>query len=142
MMRRIMALALASGAMAATNAQAAQTAPPGVARPAAVTTSPDMSVAAFMARVDQLRPRGPDWPLSPEAGELFSAISAAGKAYRENLAKRLAAGQPVEACLPPEAQIESDVLLDHLASYSGEAAARTTIATAFSELVRQRFPCP
>lgn len=139
-MQRIMTLALFGGALAITGAQAAQTAP--AAAPAALVPSPDMTVAAFLARVDQLRPGGPEWMLTPEAGELFAAMSEVGKAYRQNLADRLAAGQPLEACLPPEAEIDSDVLFEHLASYSSEAAARTTIAAAFSGLVRRQFPCP
>ncbi len=96
-MRFIIAWALFGGTLAATIAQAAQTVRSGSAPPAAVGSSPDMTVAQFMARVDQLRPSGPNWPLSPEAGELFAAISAVGKTYRQNLADRLAAAQTVEA---------------------------------------------
>jgi len=134
-MRRVMALALVGSALVMSGASIAQPAP------AAVTPSPDMTVAAFLARIDQLRPMGPEWTLSPEAGELFGAISTVGKAYRQTLADQRAAGQPVEACLPPEAEIESDVLFAHLAGYTPEAAARTTIREAFSQLVQQRFPC-
>ena len=106
-----------------------------------------MTVAAFLARVDQLRPSGPEWTLTPKAGELFAAIFAGARPIRQKIADRLAAGQAVEACLPPEAEaeaeaeIDSDVLFEHLASYSSEAAVRTTIAAAFSELVRLRLPC-
>ena len=122
-----------------TGAQAAQTAP--AAAPAALVPSSDMTVAAFLARVDQLRPSGPEWTLTPKAGELFAAIFAGARPIRQKIADRLAAGQAVEACLPPEAEIDSDVLFEHLASYSSEAAVRTTIAAAFSELVRLRLPC-
>jgi hypothetical protein len=135
-MLRVMALALVASALVMSGASIAQTVPT-----TAIMHSPDMTVAAFLARVDQLRTGGPEWTLSPEAGELFGAISAVGKAYRQTLADRLTAGQPVEACLPPEAEIESDVLFAHLAGYTPEAAARTTIREAFSQLVRQRFPC-
>lgn len=135
-MQRVMALALISSAVLIAGASAAQPAPA-----AQIVPSPDMTVAAFLARVDQLRTRGPEWTLSPEAGELFGAMSTVGKAYRQTLADRLAAGQPVEACLPPEAEIESDVLFAHLMGYTPEAAARTTIRDAFSQLVRERFPC-
>jgi hypothetical protein len=135
-MLRVMALALVASALVMSGASIAQTVPA-----TAITPSPDMTVAAFLARVDQLRTGGPEWTLSPEAGELFGAISTVGKAYRQTLADRLTAGQPVEACLPPEAEIESDVLFAHLAGYTPEAAARTTIREAFSQLVRQRFPC-
>lgn len=140
-MRRMMAVALGGAILVVSGARAAEPAPSAPA-PAAIIPSPDMTVAAFLARVDQLRTRGPEWTLSPEAGELFGAISTVGKAYRQNLADRIAAGQPVEACLPPEAQIESDVLFAHLAGYTPEAAMRTTIRDAFAQLVRQRFPCP
>lgn len=140
-MWRMTAAALVSGILAVSTAQAAEPAPDSA--PAAATVpSPDMTVAAFLARVDQLRKNGPEWTLSPEAGELFGAISTVGKAYRRNLADRLASGQPVEACLPPEAEIDSDVLFAHLAGYTSEVAARTTIREAFSQLVQQRFPCP
>lgn len=135
-MRRMMAVALVGSAWAMSGAGAAQP----MSAPA-ITPSPDMTVAAFLARVDQLRTGGPEWTLSPEAGELFAAISAVGKAYRQTLADQRAAGQPVEACLPPEAEIESDVLFAHLAGYTPDAAARTTIREAFSQLVQQRFPC-
>jgi hypothetical protein len=130
----MMIAALVGCALRVPDAQAAEPA-------AAIVPSPDMTVAAFLARVDQLRTRGPEWTLSPEAAELFSAISTVGKAYRQTLVDRRAAGQPVEACLPPEAEIESDVLFAHLASYAPEAATRTSIREAFSQLVRQRFPC-
>ena len=136
-MRRVMAVALVGSAWAMSGAGAAQP----MSAPT-ITPSPDMTVAAFLARVDQLRTGGPEWTLSPEAGELFGAISAVGKAYRQTLADQRAAGQSVEACLPPEAEIESDVLFAHLAGYTPEAAARTTIREAFSQLVQQRFPCP
>lgn len=140
-MQRMVALALVGSVLAVSGARAAEPASPASA-PAAIVPSPDMPVAAFLARVDQLRTRGREWTLSPEAGELFGAISTVGKAYRQNLADRLAAGQPVEACLPPEAEIDSDVLFAHLAGYTPEAAAQTTIRDAFAQLVRQRFPCP
>lgn len=138
-MRRWMVAALAGRALAIAGMAAAG--PSGAQQPAAIVPSPDMSVAAFLARVGELRQKGPEWTLSPEAGELFAAISTVGKDYRKTLAARQAAGQPVEACLPPEAEIQSDVLFAHLAGYTPEAAASTTIREAFSQLVRARFPC-
>lgn len=61
-------------------------------------------------------------------------LSDIGKAYRQNLAERRAAGQPVEACLPPEAEIDSDTLFAHLIGYSADQAHRTSIAEAFSKV--------
>ncbi len=139
-MRRRMVAVLVGSALAIAGMAADK---PARATPASsIVPSPDMSVAAFLLRVNQLRQNGPEWPLSPEAGELFAAITAVGKDYRQALAEKRAAGQPAEACLPPEAEIESDVLLAHFAAYTPEAAVRTSIREAFSQLVRERFPCP
>lgn len=104
--------------------------------------SEEMTVAAFMERVTELRRKGPEWPLSPEAGELLTVISTVGTAYRQGLRDREAAGQPVEACLPAETEIGSDVVLDHLSAYPAPAARETSIGDAFAQLVRSRFPCP
>ncbi|MEE4315728.1 MAG: hypothetical protein V2I74_01980 [Erythrobacter sp.] len=101
-----------------------------------------MTVASFLERVGELRRKGPEWTLSPEAGELFGALSEAGKSYRQELQRRRDAGEPVEACLPPEAEIDSDVLFAHLTGYAPADARRTTIREAFAELVSIRFPCP
>lgn len=115
---------------------------PAAARSPQVPPSAQMTVAAFMERIADLRSGGPEWTLSPEAGELFAVLSGVGKAYRQTLADRLASGQPVEACLPPEAEIDGDVLFEHLAGYRADQAGQTSIADAFAELVRKRFPCP
>ncbi len=115
---------------------AAQNAPVPASVPA-----PQMTVATFLARVAELAKGGPEWTLSAEAGELFAVVSSVGKAYRQELAERRAAGQKLEACLPTDAQIDSDVLFAHLAGYSAEAAANTSIAEAFAALVRERYPC-
>ncbi len=115
---------------------------PVSAGPDVTAPSPQMSVAAFLGRVGELAKTGPEWTLGPEAGKLFGVISEVGKSYRQNLAERRAANQPVEACLPETAEIDSDVLFAHLAGYSAEAAGRTSIAEAFAELVRKRFACP
>lgn len=104
--------------------------------------SPQMSVADFLERVGDLAKMGPGWIQSPEAGELFAVISGTGKTYRQTLTEQRAAGAVPEACLPEEAEIDSDQLFAHLAGYSANAARRTSIAEAFAELVRKRYPCP
>lgn len=139
-MRRWMVAALVGSALAIAGMAAAD--PAGAEPATSIAPSPDMSVAAFLMRVNQLRQLGSEWPRSPEAGELFGAISTVGKDYRKTLAEKQAAGQPVEACLPPEAEIQSDVLFAHLTRYTPEAAGRTSIREAFSQLVSERFPCP
>ena len=124
--------------LAASGALAAQGAPPVAAEP----PSAGMSVAAFLERLGTLSRSGPGWTKTPEATQLFEAISGVGKAYRRDLEVRRAAGQPAEACLPPTAEIDSDELFAHFAGFAPEQARRTTIAEAFAGLVRQRFACP
>lgn len=126
-------------------AAALQLAAPLAAPLAAATEPPapsaQMSVADFLERVGELARTGPDWTSSPAAGELFGVISGIGKETRRSLAERRAAGESVEACLPAQAEIDSDVLFAHLATYSPDTARSTSIAQAFAALVRQRFPC-
>ena len=98
-MRRWMVAALVGSALAIAGMAAAD--PAGAEPATSIAPSPDMSVAAFLMRVNQLRQLGPEWPRSPEAGELLGAISTVGKDYRKTLAEKQAAGQPVEACLRP-----------------------------------------
>lgn len=115
------------------------------ATPLAATSpapSPQMSVADFLERIGELAKTGPRWTLSPAAGELFAVISGIGKTYRQTLAERRAAGAVLEACLPEEAEIDSDQLFAHLAAFSAEGARRTTITEAFAQLVRKQYPCP
>lgn len=104
--------------------------------------SPEMTVAAFLERIGELSKAGPGWTLGPEARELIELLTGIGKAYRQNLAERRAADQPVEACLPPQAEIDSDTLFAHLIGHSADQARRTSMAEAFAALVRQKYPCP
>lgn len=137
-MRGILALTLAALVVTAGPGAHAQ-APADAANPAA--PSPEMSVSAFLSRLGELARTGPLWPGSPEGEQLIGILSTIGKTYRQDLADRRAAGQPVEACLPAEAEIDSAVLLEHLSAYPPETASRTSMAEAFSALVRKRFPC-
>jgi hypothetical protein len=75
--------------------------------------SPAMSVADFLECLGAVSQSGPGSTNTPQAAQLFEAVSGAGKAYRRDLEARRAAGQPVEACLPPTAELESDDLFAH-----------------------------
>jgi hypothetical protein len=137
-MRAILSAAMMLAASSALAAQEPPAAAPGEAPP----PSPAMSVAAFLERLGAVSRSGPGWTETPEAAQLFEAVAGAGKAYRRDLEARRAAGQPVEACLPPTAEIDSDDLLAHLVGLAPDQARRTTIAEAFAAVVRQRFACP
>jgi hypothetical protein len=130
---------LIAGLMLTASATLAAQSPPS---PAPEAPSAGMSVAAFLERLGELSQTGPGWTQTPEAAQLFEAISGVGKAYRRDLEARRAAGQAVEACLPSTAEIDSDDLLAHLAGYNPQEARKVTIAEAFAKLVRERFACP
>jgi len=85
------AILSAAAMLAASSALAAQEPPAAAPEP----PSQAMSVAAFLERLGVVSRSGPDWTQTPEATELFEAVSSAGKAYRRDLAARAAAGQPV-----------------------------------------------
>lgn len=127
--------------LAASSALAAQE-PPGAAPGEAPPPSQAMSVAAFLERLGEVSRSGPGWTETPQAAQLFEAVAGAGRAYRRDLAARGAAGQPVEACLPPTAELDSDDLFAHFAGLAPEQARRTALAEAFAEVVRKRYPCP
>lgn len=128
--------------LAASSALAAQGPLPASQETPSSAPSAEMSVADFLERLGALSQTGPDWTETPEATQLFEAASGAGKAYRRALEARRAAGQRVEACLPPTAELDSDELFAHFAGLSPEQARRTTLAEAFAEVVRKRYPCP
>jgi hypothetical protein len=123
---------VASSALAAQDVPAPAPEPPPQA----------MSVAAFLEQLEAVSQSGPGWTKTHAAAQLFEAVASAAKAYRRDLEARRASGQPVEVCLPPTAEMDSNDLFAHFAGLAPEQARRTTIADAFAEVVRNRYPCP
>ena len=120
------AAALAFALLVATPAQAA----PG-----------EMSAAAFLAKADALRAKGPMALLSGDIKLLKAEGQAAGLAYRARLKAEKAAGKSPHSCPPPKSKINSTQVIDHLRSYAPATRARTTMKAAISDLMVKTFPC-
>lgn len=101
----------------------------------------DMSVATFLAKADALRAKGAFALLSPDINLLRSEGTAAGQAYRAQLARERADGRP-SSCPPKGAKIGSDQLIGHLRTYPAAARPRTTMRVAMADFVIKTFPCP
>ena len=120
------AAALAFALLAATPAQAA----PG-----------DMSAAAFLAKADALRAKGPMALLSGDIKLLKAEGQAAGLAYRARLKAEKAAGKPPHSCPPPKSRINSTQVIEHLRTYPAATRTRTTMKTAIADLMVKTYPC-
>ena len=101
----------------------------------------DMSVAAFLAKADALRAKGPLALFSSDIKVLKSEGAAAGQAYRAQLVRERAQGKP-SSCPAKGTKIDSDQLIGHLRSYPAAARPRTTMRAAMADFFIKTFPCP
>lgn len=101
----------------------------------------DMSVATFLTKADALRAKGPLALLSSDMNLLKTEGTAAGQAYRAQLAQERTQGRP-SSCPPQGTRISSDQLLAHLRAYPAPARPRTTMRTAMADYFIKTFPCP
>ena len=101
----------------------------------------DMSVAVFLAKADALRAKGPLALFSSDIKLLKSEGLAAGQAYRAQLVRERAQGNP-SSCPPKGTRIDSDQLIGHLRSYPAAARPGTPMRTAIADFFIKTFPCP
>ena len=101
----------------------------------------DMSAAAFLAKADALRAKGPMALLSGDIKLLKSEGQAAGLAYRARLKAEKAAGQPPHSCPPPKSRINSTQVIEHLRTYPAPTRTRTTMKMAIADLMVKTYPC-
>ncbi|HVR90708.1 MAG TPA: hypothetical protein VHG29_06405 [Novosphingobium sp.] len=106
----------------------------------ALAAAGDMSVAIFLAKADALRAKGPLALLSSDMNVLKTEGTAAGQAYRAQLAQERVQGRP-SSCPPQGTRISSDQLLSHLRAYPAPARPRTTMRTAMADYFIKTFPC-
>ena len=99
-----------------------------------------MSVAAFLAKADGLRAKGPLALFSPDIRALKAEGQAAGEAYRARLTREQAAGTP-SSCIPRGTKVGSDQVLTHLRAYPAAARAGTTMRTAMADYFIRTYPC-
>ena len=100
----------------------------------------DMNVAAFLARADALRAKGPMALFSSDFKLLKSEGEAAGEAYRSRLNAERAAGRP-SSCPPKGAKVSSEKLLAFLRTYPEAHRPRTSMKQAIGDFFARNYPC-
>jgi hypothetical protein len=100
----------------------------------------NMSVAAFLAKADALKAKGPFALLSKDYKRLKSEGEAAGAAYQARLAKERKQGK-ASSCPPPRARPSNNQFLNHLRSYPVAARASTIMRTAMADYFVRAYPC-
>lgn len=108
---------------------------------APVAASPgDMSVAAFLTKVDALKSKGLGAMFSPDVGLLRSEATAAGMAYKARLDQERAAGHP-SSCPPKPVNVGQGLWLDHLRAYPAAQRGAISLNRAMAELFIKTWPC-
>ena len=111
-----------------------------VATPA--TAAPgDMSIAAFLAKADALKAKGPMALFSGDIKVLQTEGQAGGMAYRAQLEAERKAGHP-SSCPPKAVKVSSDEVLAQMRTYPVNARGSITVKTAIADMFRAKFPCP
>jgi hypothetical protein len=100
----------------------------------------EMSVAAFLTKVDALKSRGFGALFSPDVGLLRSEATAAGMAYSARLKQEKAAGHP-SSCPPSPVKVGQDMWLSHLRSYPENVRSGISLNRAMAEMFIKTWPC-
>ena len=100
----------------------------------------DMNVAAFLAKADALRAKGPMALFSSDYKLLKSEGEAAGADYRARLNAERAAGRP-SSCPPKGTKVSSDKLLTFLRTYPEAHRPRTSMKQAIGDFFARNYPC-
>lgn len=100
----------------------------------------DMSVAAFLTKVDGLKSKGMMAMFSGDIKVLKAEGMAAGEAYKQRLAAERAQGRP-SSCPPKGITVNSNQLIAHLNSYAPAARPATSMKTAFADYFIKTYPC-
>jgi hypothetical protein len=100
----------------------------------------DMSVAAFLAKVDGLKAKGMMAMFSGDIKVLKAEGMAAGEAYKKRLAAERTQGRP-SSCPPKGSTVNSDQLIAHLNTYAPAVRPATSMKTAFADYFIKTYPC-
>jgi hypothetical protein len=106
----------------------------------ALAAAGDMSVAAFLAKADALKAKGPMALLSSDIGVLKAEGQAAGAAYKAQLDAERKAGHP-SSCPPLGTRVAGDDLMAQMRTYPSAARSKITVKTAMVGMFRAKFPC-
>lgn len=99
-----------------------------------------MSIAAFLAKADALRAKGPFALMSADYKLLKAEVTGAAMTYRARLKGEQAAGRP-SSCPPARAPFNSDDVMAQMRTYPVAARGHTSVATAVTDLFLARYPC-
>ncbi|WP_144039859.1 hypothetical protein [Novosphingobium sp. TH158] len=100
----------------------------------------DMSVAAFLAKVDALKAKGIAAMFSSDIKMLKNEAMAAGLAYKARLERERAAGKP-SSCPPKPTKVTQDMWLNHLNSYPAGQRGQINLHRAMADLAVRTWPC-
>ncbi|RJF93934.1 hypothetical protein [Sphingomonas cavernae] len=114
-----------------------QAAPPTVTAPAT-----GASVADFLARAQAVRKLGDAAAASPEFAAIKAEVAAITRAYRADLARQKAAGQPAHSCPPDRSGLTSSNLMADLNQVPVELRATTDVKSVYYAMMKKRYPCP
>lgn len=106
----------------------------------ALAAAGDMSVAAFLAKADALKAKGPMALFSSDIAVLKAEGQAAGTAYKAQLDAERKAGHP-GSCPPKGTRIAGDDLMAQMRAYPSAARSKITVKTAMVDMFRAKFPC-
>ncbi len=101
----------------------------------------DMTVAAFLAKADNLKSKGFLALGSPNIALLQSEAKAAGAAYRQRIKADRVQKRTPHSCPPAKTGVKSDELIAHLRTYPASARSSISMITAISDLMKKRYPC-
>lgn len=100
----------------------------------------DMSVAAFLRRVEELQAMGPLAQFSPGLDVIKREGNAAKAAYYARLARERQQRRP-SSCPPPGADTTVDRFLGHLRSYPPARRGAISMNTAVADYYIRTWPC-
>lgn len=106
----------------------------------ALAAGGNMSVAAFLAKADALKAKGPMALFSSDIKVLQQEGQDAGMAYKAQLDAERAAGHP-SSCPPKGVKVNSDQVLAHLRTYPADQRPRISMRTAIGDMFKKTWPC-
>lgn len=111
------------------------------ALPANAANAQTMPVATFLAKADALQKKGPLALFSSDIGRLKAEIQKSGKALRAEQEAARKAGRTPAACLPKQAEVNSNELLAHFRAIP-PAQRGLPVKAAFASFMAKKYPCP
>lgn len=102
-----------------------------------------MSVADFLAKADVLKAKGMGALFAPELKQLRTEMEGVSNAYRADLVRQKAAGQPPHSCPPPKGKVKIGPreLLGDFQAIPPAQRATTSVKDAFYGTMKKRYPC-